>query len=233
MPAAANDPGAASEVLAPPSCGVPSGTPRRSSLRFPLSLPGSFASLAMTTRTDSWARSPSEAELLQAARILRPARLDAHEELEEHLRAKHRLQLESRPPPDLAETRAACPDDDPLVVRAVDEDGGVHDQQVALRLRAELLDPHGRAVGDLLLRLGEELLADQLLREETLALGRVLVLGVEPRPLWERLHRRGDADAHVPALPPADRVDRHPREERPEDRKSTRLNSSHSQISYA
>ncbi len=40
-------------VLAPPSCGVPSGTPRRSSLRFPLSLPGSCASLAMITRTDS------------------------------------------------------------------------------------------------------------------------------------------------------------------------------------
>src|SRR6266404_851164 len=47
MAAAANDPGAASGVLAPPSCGVPSGTPRRSSLRLPLSLPGSFASLAM------------------------------------------------------------------------------------------------------------------------------------------------------------------------------------------
>src|SRR2546428_8506619 len=47
MAAAANDPGAASGVLAPPSCGVPSGTPRRSSLRLPLSLPGPFASLAM------------------------------------------------------------------------------------------------------------------------------------------------------------------------------------------
>src|SRR2546428_12319685 len=46
MAAAANDPGAASGVLAPPSCGVPSGTPRRSSLRFPLSLPGSLASPA-------------------------------------------------------------------------------------------------------------------------------------------------------------------------------------------
>src|SRR5204863_10108601 len=55
MVAAANDPGAASGVLAPPSCGVPSGTPRRSSLRLPLSLPGSFASLAMITRTDSLA----------------------------------------------------------------------------------------------------------------------------------------------------------------------------------
>jgi len=53
MPAAANDPGAASGVLAPPSCGVPQGTPRRSSLRFPLSLPGSFVSLAMITPTDS------------------------------------------------------------------------------------------------------------------------------------------------------------------------------------
>ena len=42
-----------SGVLAPPSCGVPSGTPRRSSLRLPLSLPGSFASLTMITRTDS------------------------------------------------------------------------------------------------------------------------------------------------------------------------------------
>src|SRR5947208_11294559 len=51
--AAANDPGAASGVLAPPSCGVPSGTPRRSSLRLPLSLPGSFASLTTITRTDS------------------------------------------------------------------------------------------------------------------------------------------------------------------------------------
>src|SRR5438093_12704362 len=47
MAAAANDPGAASGVLAPPSCGVPSGTPRRSSLRSPLSLPASFASLTM------------------------------------------------------------------------------------------------------------------------------------------------------------------------------------------
>src|SRR5205823_3940280 len=53
MAAAANDPGAASGVLAPPSCGVPSGTPRRSSLRVPLSLPGSFASLTMATPTDS------------------------------------------------------------------------------------------------------------------------------------------------------------------------------------
>src|SRR5438552_7162327 len=53
MAAAANDPGAASGVLAPPSCGVPEGTPRRSSLRFPLSLPGSFASLVMITPTDS------------------------------------------------------------------------------------------------------------------------------------------------------------------------------------
>src|SRR5439155_1180748 len=54
MAAAASDPGAASGVLAPPPCGVPSGTPRRSSLRLPLSLPGSFASLTMITRTDSY-----------------------------------------------------------------------------------------------------------------------------------------------------------------------------------
>jgi len=59
MAAAANDPGAASGVLAPPFCGVqfparvPRAAPRRSSLRLPLSLPGSFASLTMITRTDS------------------------------------------------------------------------------------------------------------------------------------------------------------------------------------
>src|SRR5881398_4134445 len=47
MAAAANDPGAASGVVAPPSCGdqlparVPRAAPRRSSLRLPLSLPGS------------------------------------------------------------------------------------------------------------------------------------------------------------------------------------------------
>jgi len=57
--AAANDPGAASGVLAPSSCGdqlparVPRAAPRRSSLRLPLSLPGSSASLATITRTDS------------------------------------------------------------------------------------------------------------------------------------------------------------------------------------
>src|SRR5207247_3431443 len=95
-------------------------------------LPGSFASLAMTTRTDSWARSPSEAELLQAARIFGPARLGAHEELEEHLGAQDSLQLESRPPPDLAETRAPCPDHDPLVVRPVDQDGLAHGEQLPL-----------------------------------------------------------------------------------------------------
>src|SRR6266566_2131791 len=59
--AAANDPGerggsrAARWLLAPPSSGVPSGTPRRSSLRLPLSLPGSFALLTMITRTASYA----------------------------------------------------------------------------------------------------------------------------------------------------------------------------------
>src|SRR5947209_16533918 len=59
MAAAANDPGerggsrAARWLLAPPSCGdqlsahVPRAAPRRSSLRLPLSLPGSFASLTM------------------------------------------------------------------------------------------------------------------------------------------------------------------------------------------
>ena len=40
-------------VLAPPSCGVGNATPRRSSLRLPLSLTGSFASLTMITRTAS------------------------------------------------------------------------------------------------------------------------------------------------------------------------------------
>src|SRR5437773_148962 len=65
MAAAANDPGerggsrAAGWLLAPPSCGdqlparVPRAAPRRSSLRLPLSLPGSFASLTMATPTDS------------------------------------------------------------------------------------------------------------------------------------------------------------------------------------
>src|SRR5256885_1832009 len=65
--AAANDPGerggsrAGQWVLAPPSCGdqlparVPRAAPRRSSLRFPLSLPGSFASLAMGAPTASCA----------------------------------------------------------------------------------------------------------------------------------------------------------------------------------
>src|SRR5207249_1234014 len=59
MAAPANDPGArgasraARWLLAPPSCGdqhparVPRAAPRRSSLRLPLSLPGSFASLTM------------------------------------------------------------------------------------------------------------------------------------------------------------------------------------------
>jgi len=60
MAAAANDPGerggsrAARWLLAPSSCGdqlparVPRAAPRRSSLRLPLSLPGSFASLTMS-----------------------------------------------------------------------------------------------------------------------------------------------------------------------------------------
>src|SRR5437762_4980567 len=74
MAAAANDPGerggsrAARWLLAPPSCGdqpparVPRAAPRRSSLRLPLSLPGSFASLTMVTRTDSWSALDAGAE---------------------------------------------------------------------------------------------------------------------------------------------------------------------------
>src|SRR5205823_2259673 len=56
---------AARWLLAPPSCGdqpparVPRAAPRRSSLRLPLSLPGSFASLATIARTDSWGRGPA------------------------------------------------------------------------------------------------------------------------------------------------------------------------------
>jgi len=52
MPSATpNDPGAASAVLAPPLCGVPLGTPPRSSLRFALSLPVSLGSRDGITRT--------------------------------------------------------------------------------------------------------------------------------------------------------------------------------------
>jgi len=59
--AAVNDPGAASGAArqavslahARALCGVPAGTPSRSSLRYPLSLPGSSTSVAMLTRTDS------------------------------------------------------------------------------------------------------------------------------------------------------------------------------------
>src|ERR1051325_10418907 len=70
MAAAANDPGerggsrAARWLLAPPSCGdqlparVPRAAPRRSSLRLPLSLPGSVASFSMITRADSQRLSP-------------------------------------------------------------------------------------------------------------------------------------------------------------------------------
>src|SRR5437667_2108157 len=60
-PAAANDPGerggsrAARWLLAPPSCGVALATLRRSSLRLPLSLPGSFASLRHATRVGAYA----------------------------------------------------------------------------------------------------------------------------------------------------------------------------------
>src|SRR5436189_2166943 len=71
MAAAANDPGerggsrAAEWLLGPPSCGdqlparFPRAAPRRSSLRLPLSLPGSFASLTTITRTDSSGRGPA------------------------------------------------------------------------------------------------------------------------------------------------------------------------------
>src|SRR2546428_13707330 len=66
MAAAANDPGARGASRgarcwpAPPSCGDqppargPCAAPRRSSLRLPLSLPGSFPSLATVTPTDSY-----------------------------------------------------------------------------------------------------------------------------------------------------------------------------------
>jgi len=48
--AAAHDPGAASGVLAPSSCGVPSGTPRRSSLRFVSREPQAVPELLKLTR---------------------------------------------------------------------------------------------------------------------------------------------------------------------------------------
>src|SRR5437660_5306184 len=90
MAAAANDPGergdsrAARWLLAPPSCGVqlparvPRAAPRRSSLRLPLSLPGSFASLTMVTPTDSEGRGRDdvEADAVRAGRA--PARPGRH-----------------------------------------------------------------------------------------------------------------------------------------------------------
>jgi len=53
LPAPPNDTGATSAVLVPPLCGVPTGTPPRSSLRFTLSLPVSLGSLGTMARSDS------------------------------------------------------------------------------------------------------------------------------------------------------------------------------------
>src|SRR5439155_7238845 len=47
---ASADPGPAAGVLAPPSCGVGTPTPRRSSLRLPASAPGSAGSLRAPSR---------------------------------------------------------------------------------------------------------------------------------------------------------------------------------------
>src|SRR2546426_2684988 len=96
MAAAANDPGAASGVLAPPSCGVPSGTPRRSSLRLPLSLPGSFASLAMIypdrllPRAEACARSePAPGQELRDGEPASPLQLDLEQAERPRARRDH------------------------------------------------------------------------------------------------------------------------------------------------
>src|SRR2546426_6301243 len=102
MAAAANDPGergdsrAARWLLAPPSCGVPSGTPRRSSLRLPLSLPGSFASLAMIypdrllPRAEACARSePAPGQELRDGEPASPLELDLEQAERSRARRDH------------------------------------------------------------------------------------------------------------------------------------------------
>src|SRR6266566_8701871 len=93
MAAAANDPGAASGVLAPPSCSVPSGTPRRSSLRLPLSLPGSLAMIypdGLLPRAEACARGePAPGQELRDGEPASPLELDLEQAERPRARRDH------------------------------------------------------------------------------------------------------------------------------------------------
>src|SRR5262249_57191585 len=95
-------------------------------------------------------------------------------------------ELEARAAADLPQPGPARPDDDALVVLACDQDRRADDDDVALGVLGEALHLDRRAVRDLLLGLEEELFADRFLDEEALALRRVVLVGIEPRPLGQR-----------------------------------------------
>lgn len=113
-----------------------------------------------------------EADPAETLATLRPVLLDADEQLQVDLAAQEVLDLLARELADALEHRATLADHDALLAGALHHDLGVDldDGPVAVPLGLiEALDLHERGVRDLLLRVVDDLLADDLGHEEALA----------------------------------------------------------------
>src|SRR5262249_38371955 len=161
------------------------------------------ATWAASRRSARWSsRSRGEASLalallgqphlFQDVGVLAPLLPHLHEEAEEHPGAQELLELVAGLGADRLQHRAPAADEDPLLVLALDEDRGLDPHE--LLLLGERLDHDAGRVRDLLARVVEDPLADDLGREEALGLVGEEVLGIERRARGEV----GAADAGRP-----------------------------------
>src|ERR1700688_4326256 len=96
-----------------------------------------------------------------------PAALEPHLQVEEDAAAQELLEVVARGGADGLDHLPLAADQDLLLARPLDEDGGVEEEQVAALLLFPAIDQHRGGEGQLLVGRGEHLLADALRRQET------------------------------------------------------------------
>ena len=159
------------------------------------------------------AHSLRQPHLAQDRGVIAPIGADLHEEPELHAAPQELLDLLPGGHADGFERLAPVSDDDGLLAVSLDQDGAVDRHLASLLLRfVEGFDEDAHAVGDLLPRAGEDVLAHHLRRELSLGLVRVKLGREEGLLLGQEREEQVQQPRVIPWVQRAQRVDGRVRE---------------------
>src|SRR5579862_59272 len=160
-------------------------------------------------RSRNWRMSVHPASISQSGQhslVARPAALDAHPHLEEHLAAEQTLHVGARLRRDRLHPPAAVADHDRALARLLDDDRRMDAPKVTFVLEA--VDDDRRSIRHLLAEQPEQLLANEFRGEKALVAIGDLRFGIERRPFRQRAHDLARQRVEIDTLLRRDRNDR-------------------------